>query len=94
MLKIKGVDFMRDSQKTATHIIRRMIGLKKNRGEVAAMYAIPPDIVEWYLRGKDCGTRHDREVIRIEIARRRAELRGETHFRPRLEDRYKGTRGL
>lgn len=79
---------------TARHIITRMMTLKKNRGEVAAMYAIPPDIVDWYLRGKDCGTLRAREVIRIEIARRRAELRGETHFRPKREDMYKGTRGL
>jgi hypothetical protein len=85
---------MGELHETARHIITRMMKMKKNRGEVAAIYGIPPDLVDWYLRGKDCGTLHAREVIRVEIARRRAELRGETHFRPRPEDRYKGTRYL
>lgn len=79
---------------TAKVIIKKAMKRSKSRGEVAYFYGIPPDIVEWYLSGRDCGTLHAREVIRVEIARLEAEKRGINNFKPTMKDRYKGTRGL
>lgn len=73
-------------------IIMKAMNRKHNRGAVAAFYGIPPDIVEWYLTGRDCGTLHAREVIRVEIARLEAEKAGVWNFHPTNKDRYKGTR--
>lgn len=76
----------------AREIIARAIKRTRSRKEVSAFYGIPPDIVERYLEGKDCGTLNGRKVIRVEIARTRALLEGNTHFIPSDKDRYKGTR--
>lgn len=73
-------------------IIRRAILRERSRAKVAAIYDIPPELVEWYLLNKDCGTLHARGVIRIEIARLAAEKKGVKNFKPRKEDKYKGTR--
>lgn len=75
-------------------IIEKAMKRSKSRGEVAATYGLPPDLVDCYLRGKDCGTLRAREVIRVEIARQRAEKEGRCRFRPQDKDKYKGTRGL
>lgn len=75
----------------AKEIIERAIKRSRSRGEVCYTYGLPPDIVEMYLSGHDCGTLRAREVIRLEIGRQAAEKRGE-RFRPTDKDKYKGTR--
>jgi hypothetical protein len=76
----------------ARYIIQKAMNRGKSRNYVARFYGIPPTIVQGYLDGLDCGPLRAREVIRVEIARKRAERLGEEKFFPTDKDRYKGTR--
>lgn len=78
----------------AFEIIEKAIKRSRSRREVAAFYGIPPDVVEEYLTGGECGALNARKVIRVEIARQRALIERVDNFVPGDKDRYKGTRNI